>query len=250
MPWSANYNNDRRKIMISNTKKNVHLILFSLLISLTNITFAADPQRPISDFISSQGTYCYVPSPPAPPACTLFVPPIQNFIGWGDADHSGFGVLRASADYAGLANAWLKSQGLDLGTKMSGVITERKLNDGRAYVDITLNTSNALIWVAQDDFATGLVLFGNRAPDVLAGKKPGLGNTLMHISFTNTAPGAPLPDLIQLFYVPEPGQQLHNYSFVANANGPLLDSTTGKVTIAQTGNIVRSNVQAAIIKIH
>ena len=53
--------------------------------------------RPLSDFLSTQGTYCIgVPS-----SCFLFVPPDRNFVGWS----TNFGkspVLFAGVDYAGL----------------------------------------------------------------------------------------------------------------------------------------------------
>jgi hypothetical protein len=106
------------------------------------------------------------------------------------------------------------------------------------------------------DFAGGTLLFGHRAPDVLAGADAALGDSLFQISFINTAPGAPLPDLMQLFFAPAPGQQLHQYVFHASASGTLraafgvADGTPGKVSVAQTGNVVRSNIQAALINLH
>ena len=45
-----------------------------------------------------------------------------------------------------------------------------------------------------------------------------LGQSHLRVRFINTAPGAPLPDLLQLLFFPEPGQETLSISFVANAN--------------------------------
>jgi len=202
----------------------------------------AQTQRPISDFLSTQGTYCI---PDGSGGCLLFVPPVANFIGWGDP-RTGQAV---SVDYAGLANEYIEAaSGVSLGTSLSGVVTETPNKDGTADVRVELHARNALIFVIADfDFAAGPLVLGHRAPDVASGATPGLANVEFHISFTNTAPGAPLPDLIQLFFFPGENQALHNYSFNATGSGPAPDGTTLKVTVAQTGNIARSNIQAAII---
>jgi hypothetical protein len=73
------------------------------------------------------------------------------------------------------------------------------LADGRAEVEVRLQTENALTWVTDgcNDFATDPLLFGHRAPDVLGGAEPGLCDSFLQLTFMNTAPGAPLPDLIQ-----------------------------------------------------
>jgi hypothetical protein len=178
----------------------------------------------------------------------LFVPPVPNFEGWGDFVNN----LAVSVDYAGLANACF---GNAFGTSMSGVITERALANGRAEDTVLLFTHNALTWVVQPiDFKNGPVVFGHRWDTTspvctLNGASPTLGTSFLHIKFTNTAPGAPLPDLIQLFASPAPGQGLIEYTFQANATGPLANGAPGMVTVVQTGNIVRSNVQAAVVNL-
>ncbi len=60
--------------------------------------------------------------------------------------------------------------------------------------------------------------------------------------FINTAPGAPLPDLEQLFFDPHPGQELPSFlSFRSQADGELRaafgvpDGTPGRVEVVQTG---------------
>jgi hypothetical protein len=146
-------------------------------------------------------------------------------------------------DYAGLADAYLQSQGAaSLGTTMAGTVRERPLRDGRAEVKVNLHTKNALSW-ANDccDFAAGVLLFGSRATDVLAGSAPALGECFLDFVFINTAPGAPLPDLLQVAFLPEPGQELRTLSFRGTASGPLhaafgvAEGTPGRLVITQTG---------------
>jgi hypothetical protein len=216
---------------------------------LAPLAFAQTTQRPISDFLKEQGTFCI---PDGSGGCSLFVPPVPNFVGWGDQA----GDLAASVDYAGLANACF---GNAFATTMSGVITERALANGRAEDTVLLFTQNALTWVVGPlngmiDFVKGPVVFGQRwstNPPVctLNGASPTLGKSFLHIKFTNTAPGAPLPDLIQLLFSPAPGQGLIEYTFQANATGALANGAPGMVTVVQTGNIARSNIQAAVINL-
>jgi hypothetical protein len=173
----------------------------------------------------------------------VFVPPVDNFVGWGDAKNGN----RASVDYAGLANRWIETESggaVSFGTTFSGVVLEHLLRDGRADVTVTLRTDNALIFVTQMDFATGPLVFGRRAPDVLVtDAQPVLAHTTFHISFTNIAPGAPLPDLIQLFFAPLAGQAIENYSFAEAHDG------SASATVTQTGNAARSNIQAAVVMV-
>ena len=213
-------------------------IIFVTLIIIPKVTMSQGPTtiRPIGDFISTQGTYCF---PDGMGGCILFVPPIQNFLGWSDPD----GLL-ASVDYAGLADDWLN--GL-LGTEFDGTVRERPLADGRAQVRVVLHTKNALTWVVEgDDFATSPLIFGYRAPDVAAGETPGLADSHMNIVFINSEPGAPLPDLMQLAFAPEPGQELRFLKINATANGPLVpDGTPAKATVTQTG-IFRTPFMGAV----
>ena len=46
---------------------------------------------------------------------------------------------------------------------------------------------------------------------------PALGSSLLKVTLINLAPGAPLPDLIQLVAAPEPGQELLAMSIHAEA---------------------------------
>lgn len=203
--------------------------------------------RPISDFLSTQGTYCI---DDGMGGCLLFVPPVANFIGW-TAPASG--TLFALVDYAGLADAYIVSNGgTSLGTTMDGTVIEYPLADGRAHVTVVLHTKNALTWVSDIESSfPGPLQFGHFAPDVLAGADAALGESTLKWVFINTAPGAPLPDLIELLNhlfgaIPEDGHETISMYFVARASGTLRaefgvdDGTPGRAHITQTGTLLRT----------
>ena len=208
------------------------LLLVTTLVAGQGLTMAAEgmivtaaEERPIEDFVDAQGTFCI---DDGSGGCFLFVPPVANFLGWSDPKEE----ISASVDYAGLADAYANGA---FGTETTGTVTERPLKDGRAEVHVKLHTTNALSWVVDGFDYTGPLLFGHRAPEVLAGAEPALGESFLHVKFINTAPGDPLPDLIKLLVDPEPGQELVFLSFHARADGPLADGSPGRVEVVQTG---------------
>jgi len=163
----------------------------------------------------------------------LFVPPQPNVIGFIDPKTANFVLV----DYSGSANS-LKP----LGTTVDGSITEVPLDDGRAEVVVVLHTRNALAWASDISSSfPGPTLFGHRLDEVLAGGDAALADSLLQVTFKNTAPGAPLPDIIQLVNCPDPGQELESISFRARANGTLraafgvADGTAGRLEVTQTG---------------
>ena len=197
--------------------------------------------RPIEDFIDPQGTFCIdinfeasyedeivdgnfvgnagnceTGSPPL-----LFVPPIANYNGASDPE-SGWG---ASIDYAGLADYWADGA---FNTTISGQVIERPLADGRAHVTVLIRTKNALTYVVEDasDFS-GPLLFGNRALEASAGADHALGSASVQIQFINTAPGAKLPDVLQLLFFPDPEQEVLLFTVNNKAKGPLTALFTG-----------------------
>jgi hypothetical protein len=228
------------------------IALLGLCVSIATANAA---QRPIADFLSAQGSYFLALDAAGNVDCVashsrlpgegdgfLWVDPIRNFTGWSDPSPDRPYFL--SMDYAGLAEAWLIANGMSLGTTFSGSISERALPDGRAEVSVILLTRNALAWAGDmttGGFADGELVFGYRAPDVLAGAPPALGDSLLQITFINAAPGAPLPDLQELMFCR--AQDLLTMSASITATGALRpqfgvpDGTPGMLHTRQTGLI-------------
>jgi len=205
------------------------------------VTQAGD--RPLSDFLEAQGTISGVLSP------------MPDYLAW-----SNHGELVSSSgksmqwrcgqvDYAGISAQYLKDNvGLDVGTEVSGFISERPLKDGRAEVMVVLHTTNAVAW-AQDctyDFGFGIAsAFGEYQADLLANPSlvPALAHSNMVVKFKNTAPGAPLPNLLCTVGVGDctEGFELLSLYFRANGAGPLhvssgfAEGTWGKLVITETG---------------
>jgi len=194
--------------------------------------------RSIDEFVAAQGTYCL---DDGMGGCLLFVPPLQNFLGFSDPKDA----ISLSVDYAGIADRWIQEESggaMSFGTSFAGTVRERSLADGRAEVQVVLHTSNALTWAVDGFDFTGTLLFGYRAPDLLSdGMDPALGSSMMKFTFINTAPGAPMPDLMQLVFAPEEGQELVSVVFEAVAAGDLreasgyADGTPGRAVVSETG---------------
>ena len=199
-------------------------------------------QRPIQDFLDTQGSFCVDDSAGG---CLLFVPPDPNFLGW-NSEFDATPVRFAGVDYAGLALDDTYALGKE--PQITGTVTERPLKDGSAEVTVRLHTQNANVWVieldASNECATCLeqiaskpTLFGHRPAEVRTGASQALGDSFLHVVFINSAPGAPLPDLIAIMNTPA----IKFVAFHARAHGPLTaefgvaDGTPGRCTITQTG---------------
>lgn len=199
-------------------------------------------QRPLSDWLGAQGSFLapWIPG-------GLFVPPAPNFLGWYPGDEPPIVPQTfAAIDYAGLAHQTIVAMSggtIDLGTTVSGSVSEHAMSNGRARITVTVHARIALTWATSDqnNVATGPLLFGNRVTDVLAGAPPSLGDCTLRVVYINPAPGAPLGDLIQVAFFPEAGQQLLSLSIHATSSGQLRsafgvpDGTPGRCTIVQTG---------------
>lgn len=225
-----------------------------LLVGVMAVTLAAlasnantATQRPIQDFLSAQGTFCF---PDGHGGCLVFVGTVPNFIGWTSTVAQN---RAAVVDYAGIEDVWITAHSggaISFGTQFDGTVFEVPLNDGRAEVTVILHTTHALIWVIAGDgngnfdFANGPLLFGHRTQDVLAGADPSFADCLLHLRFINDAPGAPLPDLLQLSAFPDSKQVLEFEAFVASGEGTLRadfgvrDGTPGRAQITQTGLLI------------
>lgn len=196
-------------------------------------TPTAAAQRPISDFISAQGS------------TSLFFPPFPDFIAWANNNPQ---TRFAAVDYSGLIAEYLQNHGgPTLGTTVSGTVTERALTDGRAQVTVTLHVTNAMSWATglPGDIVSDPPQFGYRQQDLLADPSltPGLSIADMKVVFKNDAPGAPLPDLVNAFILGNgtAGQELVSLMFRSNGFGPLHapfgvnEGTPGRLVVTQTG---------------
>jgi hypothetical protein len=198
-------------------------------------------QRPLSDFISAQGT------------TSIFQVPVPDYIGWG-SNTARYDCRFALVDYAGLAAKWIADNGgPSLGTQVSGSVTERALNDGRAEVTVVLHTTKALVWVSTciPDFSTGTLLLGSRAQDIAAdpgNNPPALAISHFQIVFKNSSPGAPMPDLVNAFILGNavPGQEIVSLAAQMEGSGLLhaafgvAEGTPGAVKVTQTGTLFRT----------
>jgi hypothetical protein len=230
----------------------VALTFIALALAMPALADGPARQRPLSDFLSTQGSQ------------SIFIPPVPDYWGWTAPPPgvktpatSYIGGNSASCDYAGLANQWLVDNGgPDLGTTVEGSVTERSLNDGRILVHVRLHTKNALTFGMRitnapfGDFATDPLIFGARAQDVLAGATPGIGDCNAHFAWIQS-PGA----LVDYNHAADPGGdpnfEFVTLSFHAHAQGPLTalagygpDGTPGRLFISQTG-IFHTSFQGA-----
>lgn len=198
---------------------------------------AVTTRRPIEEFVAAQGTFCF---DDGAGGCILFEPPLQNFLGQSDPARD----LAGAVDYAGIANQYIiDNGGTSLGTTFSGTVVEKPLADGRADVRVNLHTKNALTWVGDGVDFSGPLLFGYKVLDVMAGEDAAVCNSTFRVRFINTAPGAPMPDLLQLVIFPEPGQELVAIASQCNARGELRadfgvpEGTPGRAVIRQIGRV-------------
>jgi hypothetical protein len=248
-------------------KKTSRVIVLSLIAILVSVypvlagnNRRADPgdtpvhaseakQRPLADFINAQGT------------TTCFTPPAPAQLG-ASSDFDNPPIRFALVDYTGLTGKFLfDTYGISLGTTVSGSVSERPLDDGRAEVTVNLHTSNALAWAMNFDptgpvsqFNNNPLLFGARAQDVAPPNSmvPALADIEFRLVFKNTAPGAPLPDLVCINQGPDcpnvascpAGFEIDFLSVYANATGPLHalaglgpEGTPGRLVVTQTGLI-------------
>jgi hypothetical protein len=196
-------------------------------------------QRPIGDFLSRQGKFCiqldangfvdcsashYVADTTGG-GCFIFIPPVADYTGWFDPKGTS-----ASFDYAGLANAALGGR---LGTTIDGSVDEIPQVDGTVVVKVVLQTRNALAFAVQGFDFNGPLLFGHRVAEILAGAQPSVGSSTLNLVFRNAAPGAPLPDIEELFFCRF--TDLLFVSFVGQSGGLLASGQPGRLEVTQTG---------------
>jgi hypothetical protein len=191
-------------------RRTIAVCLAMVLVTFAASTSFAATQRPIQQFVAAQTSQFF----------------------WFDPETGNSIFL----DYAGRTNSQFQ---LGLGTTTDGTITERALPDGRARVHVVLHTRNAFTTGGFNFSSTGV--FGHTVGQVLLGADAALGDSVMTVDFINTAPGAAMPNIIQLTFNPQPGQVLEKLLFVVNATGTLRaafgvpDGTPGSAHTTQRG---------------
>jgi hypothetical protein len=207
--------------MLNANLRRIAIAVVALMFGTAALAGGPAKQLPISAFLDAQGTQA------------IYIPPVLDYLGWvapppgvKTPAPSYVGGNSASCDYAGLANEWLMANGHPgLGTSFSGSVSTRPMNDGSIMVQVELHTDP--------------LIFGARAPDVLAGATPGIGEC--HASFAWTQSDGPLVDVV---HPPccDPYFAFVNQSFRASATGPLTaaagfgpNGTPGRLFISQTG---------------
>lgn len=181
--------------------------------------------RSLSEFLAAQGT-----------TSPKFFPPVANYVGWADAAMTTFALI----DYAGLADDYLQSQ---LGTQVTGSVTETELADGRAQIAVDLFTTNALGFAQsvadltshKFKFKNTPTIFGNTAKDVRHGADAAVGESHFFITFTLPSPGAPLPDLVDVLVNHPEEFGTIDVNFTATIPGPCEQGTRAVLHVVQTG---------------
>jgi hypothetical protein len=192
--------------------------------SKTGSTFT----RPLSDFLSQQGTFngrivSWV-SQNGVTGC----PPSYN--------------VDARIDYAGVLNSQLiTAGGTTVGTTYSGSITEAIQKDGTGQVTVNLYTTRAISQSFCFVPNTQPYLFGYTIADIAAGAPAALGTSHLSIVFILPNAFGPLPDYVQLSFAPSPGEVILSQKFTADAYGALRsaffvpDGTPGKLHVSEVG---------------
>jgi len=167
-------------------------------------------QRDINDFLSTQ------------------------FLVWGWFDPDAPTPQVFVSDFAGVLN---NAYGLGLNPTYDGSITEKALDDGTAAVRIKLRAHNVLTYVTNANWT--ILFFGENASTILGGATPTVGEVNLDITFINSAPGAPIPEL---GYIPN----VSKLFLQADAFGPLKaaaglgpDGTPGHAWTNQRGLLTK-----------
>lgn len=172
-------------------------------------------ERPLSDFLSAQGT-----------TSPEFFPPVKNYVGWTG------GPFFALVDYAGFANEYIKAekQG-SLGTNVIGYVKECQLDDS-VRVTVGTFTTRALAFAqslealleSNLDFDGTPAIFGVKAKDVTKSADAAAGSASLTVTFPIKAPGDPLPDLVDVLndtedYVKDYGYAPVSVTFSSSSSG-------------------------------
>ena len=114
------------------------------------------------------------------------------------------------------------------GCRFSGHLNEARDALSWAFLLADINPSDPL------PFLNTPLAFGARAQDVVAGAKAATGKASLDVTFMNPAPGAPLPDLVQLLNTDQPAQLPWRFKFQSKACGSMPDGTSAQLEVQQT----------------
>jgi hypothetical protein len=209
--------------------------------------------RPLSHFLTAQGTLNIPPQ---------FFPPVKDYVGWADAvdPETQLPTTFTLVDYAGLANEYLTAQtGYSLGTKVRGLVVECPRADGTAQIAVALFTTRALgfaqsIAALADnnfDFLNTPTLFGAKAVSgaedpgtgVVDGADAAVGPVTLVTTFAIAAPGAPLPDFLDVVFNPAPYAPV-TLHFSSTTFGRCSDGTPARLDVHQ---VAATNDQKALV---
>jgi len=176
-------------------------------------------QRSLAEFLSRQGQWCAV-------AGGDIVDCAASYYGGPDCASGGvsppFPVLWSDPK-TGLTAA-VDAIGELLFASLDGSASESAGRGGMAQVKVTIHASHTVMQAFDPDFNASFTL-------------PIFGDVMTQVMFTNTAQGAPFPDVNQLIFCPLPGQALEMLSIRAQATGTLVTGTPGRLEVTQTGLI-------------
>lgn len=212
------------------------LLTGTVILALSSVTVPASAgQRALSDFTSRQGAWCVAVNDEG-----TALDCAASHYGACDYANGEFNYtfplfwFDPKSEFEALIDTLGQLDAGDFGTTVDGSVSESARPNGLAEVNVVMHTSNALTLGG----GPGGLLFGNFGSD---GTVPTLGSVLAQIKLSNTAPGAPLPDINQVLSCPEPGQALETISIRARASGPLHEAfgvpegSPGRLEVNQTG---------------
>jgi hypothetical protein len=183
--------------------------------------------RPISDFVAAQAAV----------GCSVSAELV------GLVDPTTERVL--FSDYGGVRNT---ARSLGLPTTYDGLVTERRLADGRTLVHVILDTTSALTWVSDLNSA---LQFGATPFLLQLGADPALGHSHLRLDFVHAQPpGGTLPTLSQLLFCPTPDQEVRSIEEVAYAEGTLHaaagvpEGTPGAAQMTQVGLLSNTGISS------
>ena len=198
--------------------------------------FGVSRTRSIQDFVDAQGTFCTADGGSQGTCFSLYGPAgPPDVILWCDLD-----VPTPCAYFdMGAYDRWLRARGVDIGTRYTGEVREKGLEDGRRLVDIHLKVEGSFTDVVDlelggqyFDDPVGIAnaeLIGSTPLEVLAGvRAPLLGRFDLKLEMALPGGYDGLPDLVELLFAPPEGMELRSFTMAGSATGTMRLAYDGK----------------------